>query len=99
VSAVVPGLIKFSGIIPNAKGKVGVTFALYKEQSGGAPLWLETQNVTPDAQGRYSVLLGSEHAAGVPLELFASGEPRWLGVQAEGQAEECGFCWLACPML
>ena len=65
-----------------------MTFALYAEQTGGAPLWLETQNVTPDANGRYTVYLGANHANGVPLNLFASGEARWLGVQPEGQAEQ-----------
>ena len=70
------------------RATVGVTFALYAEQTGGAPLWLETQNVTPDANGRYTVYLGANHANGVPLNLFASGEARWLGVQPEGQAEQ-----------
>ena len=65
-----------------------MTFALYAEQTGGAPLWLETQNVTPDANGRYTVYLGANHANGVPLNLFASGEARWLGVQPEGQPEQ-----------
>jgi hypothetical protein len=37
-------------------GVVGVTFYLYKDQEGGAPLWLETQNV----QGL--ALLGLQHA-------------------------------------
>src|ERR1051325_7839710 len=32
-------------------GVQGVTFALYAEQSGGAPLWLETQNVTCSNEG------------------------------------------------
>ena len=67
---------------------MGVTFAFYAEQTGGAPLWLETQNVTPDANGRYTVYLGANHANGVPLNLFASGEARWLGVQPEGQPEQ-----------
>jgi len=44
--ATVPPLIKVSGTLANAQGTVGVTFALYAEQTGGAPLWLETQNVT-----------------------------------------------------
>jgi hypothetical protein len=28
-------------------GTVGVTFSLYQESQGGAPLWVETQNVHP----------------------------------------------------
>jgi hypothetical protein len=93
-NAMVPRLIKFSGTLSDAQGKpiatgpVGVTFALYAEQTGGASLWLETQNVRPDENGYYSVLLGSETATGVPMELFATGEARWLGIQVERQPEQ-----------
>ena len=67
---------------------MGVTFALYKDQEGGAALWVETQNVTPDKTGRFSVMLGSTTSQGMPADAFASGEARWLGVQAQGQAEQ-----------
>src|SRR6266404_5305312 len=82
----VPRLVKFAGTLKDEQGKartgmVGVTFAVYKEQEGGAALWLETQNVELDEQGHYTVLLGATKSEGLPLELFTSGEPRWLGVQ------------------
>ena len=67
---------------------VGVTFAIYKQQDGGAAIWLETQNVTTDAAGNYSVLLGSTTATGLPSDLFSQQEQRWLGVQMQGQAEQ-----------
>jgi hypothetical protein len=51
-----------------------VTFALYAEQSGGAPLWLETQTVTADDKGSYSVLLGSMRSDGLPQDLFTSNQ-------------------------
>ncbi len=93
VAATVPRLIRFSGVAKNAQGQprsgvVGITFALYKEQEGGAALWLETQSVAADAQGQYAVLLGSTVAAGIPMEAFSGNEARWLGVQPEGQAEQ-----------
>ncbi len=87
-SAAVPPLVKFSGTLAQHRGMVGVIFALYAEQTGGAPLWLETQNVTPDESGRYTIYLGANHANGLPLNLFAFGEARWLGVQPEGQPEQ-----------
>jgi len=92
-AAEVPRLIKFSGTLLDAQdrpmaGPVGVTFALHAQQTGGAALWIETQNVTPDAHGSYTVLLGANSANGVPAELFASGEARWLEVQVEQQAEQ-----------
>src|SRR5580658_120641 len=72
-SVAVPTLVRFSGTLsgPPGRATVGVTFALYKEQTGGAPLWLETQNVALDSNGRYSVNLGANHASGIPAELFA----------------------------
>lgn len=92
-TAEVPRLIKFSGTLLDEQGHavlgpVGVTFALYAQQNAGATLWLETQNVKPDANGDYIVLLGANSAKGVPVELFTSGEARWLGVQPEGQIEQ-----------
>jgi hypothetical protein len=92
-AADVPRLIKFSGTLLDVQdramaGSVGVTFALHAQQTGGAALWLETQNVKPDASGNYTVLLGANSANGVPAELFASGEARWLEVQVERQEEQ-----------
>ncbi|MBI4459164.1 MAG: hypothetical protein HY648_03770, partial [Acidobacteria bacterium] len=57
-----PRLVQFSGVLKDQSGQPlsgvqGVTFGLYREQSGGAALWLETQNVAADEQGRYSILL------------------------------------------
>ncbi len=89
----VPHLVKFSGAVKDAGGTprtgvTGITFALYKDQAGGAALWLETQNVTLDAQGRFTVLLGANSAEGMPLELFTANEAQWLGVQPEGLPEQ-----------
>jgi hypothetical protein len=93
-----PPLIKFSGVIPfNTGAPLGVTFALYKDQTGGAPLWLETQNVAVDSAGRYTIYLGATHAGGVPPELFADGEARWLGVQPQGQPEQPRVLLAAVP--
>jgi hypothetical protein len=101
-AAEVPRLIRFSGTLLDAQdrpmaGPVGVTFALHAQQSGGAALWLETQNVTPDAHGNYTVLLGANSANGVPAELFASGEARWLEVQVERQAEQPRILLVSVP--
>ena len=92
-SPVVPPLVKFSGVLTDVNSKaltgtVGVTFSLYNEAQGGTALWVETQNVTPDRAGHYSVMLGSTTTEGIPADLFASGEARWLGVQAQGQTEQ-----------
>jgi hypothetical protein len=62
-------------------GPVGATFAIYSEQEGGTPLWTEDQNVELDASGNYTVMLGVTKNGGVPPELFAVGEARWLQVK------------------
>src|SRR6516162_8253752 len=90
----VPNLITYSGTLVLSEGvgvpakMAGVTFAIYRQQDGGAPLWLETQNVTPDSTGHYSVLLGSTRAEGIPAELFNTKDQLWLGVQMQGEAEQ-----------
>ncbi|HXM63386.1 MAG TPA: hypothetical protein VN950_21170, partial [Terriglobales bacterium] len=83
----VPRLVRFSGALQDVEGQprtgtVGITFAIYAQPSGGAPLWQEVQNVSLDQQGRYEVALGVTKSEGVPTYLFLSGEPRWVGVQA-----------------
>ncbi len=82
----VPRLVKFSGTLRDADGRprtgvVGVLFSIYRESEGGASLWQETQNVTLETQGRYTVLLGAMQAGGLPANVFANDEPRWIGVQ------------------
>src|ERR1700691_2046257 len=101
-AAIVPPLVKFSGVVTDLNrkplsGTVGVTFALYKDQQGGAPLWLETQNVQVDKSGHYSVMLGSTTSTGLPAEIFAGGEARWLGIQPQGQAEQPRVLLLSVP--
>jgi hypothetical protein len=98
----VPSLVKFSGTLTGADGTPltgvqGVSFLLYKEETGGVPLWMETQNVQADRNGRYAAMLGAANAAGLPAEVFVSGEARWLGVQASGQAEQARTLLLSVP--
>ncbi len=76
---------------------IGVTFALYADETGGAPLWLETQNVGVDNTGHYTVLLGSTKSEGLPIDLFTSGKAQWLGVQPDGQAEQPRIMLLSVP--
>jgi len=102
ISTQVPRLIKFSGVAQDEThkaitGVVGITFSLYKDQQGGSPLWVETQNVRADATGHYTAMLGSASAEGVPLELFSSGEAQWLGVQIQGQPAQARVLLVSVP--
>src|SRR5450755_627981 len=101
-AAVVPRLVSFSGKAVDAQGKTlsgiaGVTFTIYKGQSDGAPLWMETQNVQADSKGNYSIQLGATKSDGLPVELFASGEARWLGVRVNGGEEQPRVMLLSVP--
>jgi hypothetical protein len=98
----VPRLVSFGGTLHDPSGKLqtgiaGITFAIYKDQHEGVPLWLETQNVEADKSGHYTVQLGSSKRDGLPRDLFTSGEARWLGVQVSGQAEQPRVLLLSVP--
>jgi hypothetical protein len=101
-SNVVPTLVSFSGTLTDLdhkplSGIVGVTFCIFRDQQGGTPLWMETQNVQLDKEGKYAAQLGSTKSHGLPTDLFASGEARWLGVQAQGQQEQPRVMLLSVP--
>lgn len=101
-TSVVPRLVNFSARAFDDQGKPlagisGITFSIYKDQSGGAPLWMETQNVNTDARGNYTVQLGATSAEGLPLDVFASGEARWLGVRVNGGEEQPRVLLLSVP--
>src|SRR5258708_25631191 len=75
--SVVPAMVNFAGSLTDINGQPltrtqGVTFLLYKEETGGAPLWMETQNVHAAKSGRYSVTLGSGSSKRLPAEAFSA---------------------------
>jgi hypothetical protein len=79
----VPRFVKMNGGLKSTprSGVASIKFVVYGQETGGTPLWQETQNVKLDDQGRYDVMLGANTTDGIPMSLFTSGEPRWLGVQ------------------
>ncbi len=101
-ASALPRLVRFGSTVkdPNGNpltGVVGITFALYTEQTGGAALWLETQNVTTDSNGHYTAVLGSTKPDGLPTELFTTEQARWVGVQVSGQAEQSRVLLVSAP--
>ncbi|HZU27274.1 MAG TPA: tail fiber domain-containing protein [Bryobacteraceae bacterium] len=84
----VPHLVNFNGAVRDTAGKPlagpqALTFSIYADTTSRTPLWQETQSVQTDEQGRYTVHLGAATANGIPLELFTSSQPLWLGVQPQ----------------
>jgi hypothetical protein len=100
----VPHYVKFAGTLKQFSSTlpervVALRFAIYREATGGAPLWQETQNAQLDSQDRYEVMLGVTANDGLPAELFSSGEPRWLAVQPlwPGEAEQPRVLMVSVP--
>jgi hypothetical protein len=90
-ATVVPALIHYSGtaLHPDGKpqtGEAATTFTIFRDETGGNPLWVETQQVAFDAAGRYEAHLGATSSTGLPTNLFAGGDARWLEVQVAGSA-------------
>ena len=91
-TAEAPPFIRFTGYLNDANGKplsglVSLRFAVYKDEASQSPLWVESQNVNLYAHGYFSVLLGSSSAYGIPTDIFASREARWIGVSTEDGVE------------
>ncbi len=89
----VPALVPYSGAVISSDGKTfaaesGVTFQIYKDEVGGEALWTESQTIAIDSTGHYKVQLGATSPNGLPADLFASGEARWLEVQVAGEAPQ-----------
>ena len=72
----VPPLVPYSGQVEGRTGQAAATFLIYKDQTGGEPLFTESQIVSFDAAGRYKIQLGAANPNGLPSDLFATGEAR-----------------------
>jgi hypothetical protein len=89
----VPPLVPYTSAALDAQGRplpnpASITFLIFKDQTGGEPLFAETQSVVLDPTGHYKVNLGATLPNGIPAELFSTGEVRWLEVQVAGQAPQ-----------
>jgi hypothetical protein len=88
-TSTVPHFVKYSGTLPDSAGStVSLRFSLYAAQTGGDPIWSELQSVTLTDQGKYSVLLGSTTASGLPQILFTTGAAHWLSVTPQAASQD-----------
>ena len=91
-TASVPHVVRVTGIVHSADGLPAahvetVTLSIYADETGGSPIWEETQNVPIDSTGQYTALLGASRPEGLPLQLFASGDAHWLAIRFERPGE------------
>ncbi len=102
-AASVPRLIRFNGTLIDGRGwpittPVNVLFAIYSQPEGeGEPLWQETQQISPNSKGGYTVLLGSANPAGIPIEIFKPGESQYLSIKPEGEPEQRRMLLVSVP--
>jgi hypothetical protein len=64
-----------------------LTIRIYAAEHDLTPLWEESQTITPQGNGQYTVLVGASREEGIPLDVFRSGEARWIGVTLERVGE------------
>jgi hypothetical protein len=85
-AAEVPAKITYQGRLTDAdtgtplSGAYNMTFRLFNISEGGTELWSEPQGVSVDANGVFSVILGSVN----PLSIDFTG-PVWLEIEVGGE--------------
>jgi hypothetical protein len=89
-AAAVPQAINYQAVLLDSDGDpittpVDIVFTIYDAESDGNILWQETKyNVTPDANGQFSLVLGKTAAI---TDSVLTGEGRWLGIKVGTDAE------------
>jgi hypothetical protein len=88
--ASVPQLMNYQGRLTNGSGTpiasttLTVAFSIYEAPAGGTVRWADTLNVTTDANGMFSILLGSVNP--IPDTAFTAAEC-WLGIKVGADPE------------
>lgn len=82
--------VNYQGFLTDSAGNpvndtLDVVLSLYALDTGGAPLWTESQTGVPVSDGLFSVLLGS--VTPLPQTLFAQNDNLWLGIAIGADAE------------
>lgn len=82
----VPRVIRIQGTFTPQNGQPlssveSVTLAIYPGEQDATPLWTETLNVVMDGHGGYNILMGATLPEGIPFDVLAGKQPRWLGIR------------------
>ena len=83
----IPNTINYQGYLTDSignplDGTVDMVFSIYDVDTGGSPLWTETQTGVVVTDGLFSVNLGEVTPLSIPFDV-----PYWLGVQVGADAE------------
>ena len=83
----VPPLLNYQGYLSDGSGPVTaalpMTFELYADSTGGAPLWSESYESVNVAGGVFHVLLGG--ATPLPLGSLFTGQTLWISTNVDGK--------------
>ena len=99
----VPNLIRYGGTLKDATGApiasaTGVTFAIYKQQDGGAAVWMETQNVTTDAKRNTALYSAAPQPQDYPVTSFRKKSNAGWVCRCRDRRSSRVCCWSACLM-
>ena len=92
-SVTVPRLIQITGVFQPVDGQPPsaveiVSLSVYSDADGGLPVWQERQTVPIETTtGRFTLLLGASNPAGIPPEVFGSGDAQWMSMLFERAGE------------
>jgi hypothetical protein len=62
-------------------GDIGMLFTIYSRETGGVPMWQESQIVQANERGRFKALIGSMTQEGVPQEVPEAESNLWVDQQ------------------
>lgn len=85
--AEIPRIINYQGKLTDPSGKpvsdgtYSITFRIYDRESGGSPLWYETQSIATQ-KGIFSTQIGATKDLNLPFD-----KPYYLGIQVGSDAE------------
>jgi microcystin-dependent protein len=87
-----PNILSFQGRVTDLSdtpitASTSLTFKLYNVSSGGTALWTGSCNVTPDQDGVFEVILGSECGSAIPETVFSENTDTYLGITVGTDSE------------
>ena len=93
----VPPLVPYSGQVEGRTGQTSATFLIYKDQTGGEPLFTESQIVSLDPTGHYKVQLGAANPNGLPSTYSPPAKPVGSRYRSPASQRSLEPCWPAFP--
>ncbi|MBI3220217.1 MAG: hypothetical protein HYZ44_11955 [Bacteroidetes bacterium] len=79
--AQIPRIMTYQGVITNADGTLlpdgtySIGFSMYTQETGGTPIWSESQNISVE-RALFNVILGTNSPLNIPFD-----KQYWLGIK------------------